>query len=445
MLSWIFLIQIALWLFYDITYNLFFSPLAQFPGPKLWAFTRIPYQWHIMRGHSHRTMLALHDKLGPVIRVGPDELSFNRAQAFQDIYRARPGRPQYAKDPKFYGSSLNAVRGSIVGALDDKTHSRHRRLWANAFSERALRDHEGTIIHYADMLVDRLRAITAKGDLQREKVDMKEWFNFIAFDVTGDLLFAETFDCLKDSKLHPWIALIFAFVKGITLAGVINQFALLRRIQETCLPESLRQQMLKHFDLSAEKAERRLKKGTTRPDFMTAILKNGLVDSNDDFVEDPAIMSREEIHVNSALYVFSLLVQCVWLIYLAFQLPEAKLPQRRFLAAFTTWESIQKRLNASTKNFGVHFPAAVRSLLMNAPIWNTSMLFSTRHFVFTHQWQAVFPGLFRRAGISLTATQFQRMLVVQGHFTGPAAYSTTGRCFYASLCVIPCRCELLAG
>ncbi|KAJ0425151.1 sterigmatocystin biosynthesis P450 monooxygenase stcL [Aspergillus carlsbadensis] len=290
------------WAIYDTFYNLYISPLSHFPGPKLWAFSRIPYQWSIIRGQSHRKMLEMHNRYGAVLRVGPDELSFNSPQAFQDIYRARPGRPQYQKDPKFYGSLLNAVRRSIVGNLDDKTHSRHRRLLANAFSERAMREQEGTVLHYSDLLVRRLRERTAvdKEGTHTAKADIKEWFNFIAFDVTGDLLFAETFDCLEESKLHPWIALIFAFVKGITLAGVINQFTLLRKMQEVFLPEKLRKQMLQHLDYSSEKADRRLKKGTARPDFMSALLKQGLSDAEGNFVENPALMSHDEIHQNCA-------------------------------------------------------------------------------------------------------------------------------------------------
>ncbi|KAL2794803.1 cytochrome P450 [Aspergillus keveii] len=261
------------WAIWDICYNLYISPLSRFPGPKLWAVSRIPYQWSIMRGQSHRKMLEMHNRYGAVLRVGPDELSFNSPQAFQDIYRARPGRPQYQKDPKFYGSLLNAVRRSIVGNLDDKTHSRHRRLLANAFSERAMREQEGTVLYYSDLLVRRLRERTAVDEEKKHtiKTDIKEWFNFIAFDVTGDLLFAETFDCLEESKLHPWIALIFAFVKGIALAGVINQFLLLRKMQEWFLPEKLRKQMMEHLNYSSEKADRRLTKGTERPDFIISI------------------------------------------------------------------------------------------------------------------------------------------------------------------------------
>lgn len=246
-------------------------------------------------------MTDLHNKHGPILRVGPNELSFNSPQAFTDIYKARPGRPQYAKDPNFYGSILNPVRGSIVGSLDDKNHTRHRRLWANAFSERALRQNEDIIRHYADMLSTRLRENTDKGEKNEYKTDIKEWFNYIAFDVTGDLLFAETFDCLKEGRLHPWIALIFAFVKGITFAGVINQFWILRMAQEWFLPEVLRQQMLKHFDLATQKTERRLEKGTTRHDFVSTVLKQGLVDEDDKFIEDQTTLSKEELNADCAL------------------------------------------------------------------------------------------------------------------------------------------------
>ncbi|KAJ5902905.1 hypothetical protein N7495_003433 [Penicillium taxi] len=293
-------ILLTTWAIYDVVYNLYLSPLAKFPGPKLWAVSRIPYQWCIMTGQSHHKVLALHNKHGAVVRVGPNELTFNSPKAFQNIYKARPGRPQYAKDPHFYGSALNPVRQSIVGPHDDKNHARHRRLWANAFSEKALRANEETISRYADLLNYRLRERTSKGEKNQHKADIKEWFNYIAFDVTGDLLFAETFDCLEKSELHPWIALIFAFVKGITFLGAINQFALLRMAQEKFLPDALRQQMLKHFSLAAEKADRRLTQGTARTDWMSALLKQGLVDSHDKFVENEAVMSKEEIHANGA-------------------------------------------------------------------------------------------------------------------------------------------------
>ncbi|THC89981.1 hypothetical protein EYZ11_010555 [Aspergillus tanneri] len=292
-------ILILSYISYTIIYSLYFSPLAPFPGPKLWAVSSIPYQISILRGRSHRKVLALHDYYGSVVRVGPDELSFNNAQAFRDIYGFRPGRPQLPKDPKLYASKMNGVRDSIGGYLDNEAHTRQRRLLSHAFSERCLREQEEAIVQYVDLLIRRLRDRTKLDPKHEATEDLKNWFTFVTFDITGDLMFAETFDCLRDGKLHPWIALIFATMKGITFLSVINHFSLIRVLQKWALPESLREKMMQHFNDTTQKADRRLQKGATRPDLMSAILKNGLGDSQGKFVENQPIMSRREIHANS--------------------------------------------------------------------------------------------------------------------------------------------------
>lgn len=237
-----------------------------------------------------------------MVRVGPNELSFSSPQAFQDIYGFRPGKPQLVNDPKLYAPKLNGVSDSVAGYLDNEAHTRQRRLLSHSFSERCLQDQEGVIVCMVDLLMCRLRERTQLRKDHTTKEDIKNRFNFITFDITGDLMFGETFNCLKDSKLHPWIELIFGTLKGITFLNVMNQFTLLRKMQEMLLPESLRQQMMRHFNYSAQKADRRLKKGTSRPDFMSAILKHGLGDSNGKFIENQPIMSRAEIHANSILY-----------------------------------------------------------------------------------------------------------------------------------------------
>ncbi|KAE8139141.1 cytochrome P450 [Aspergillus pseudotamarii] len=257
---------------YDTIYNLFRSPLASFPGPRLWAVSNIPRQISILGGHSHLKMLALHHHYGPVVRVGPSELSFNSSQGFRDIYGLHRGRPQFQKDPKLYGSPLNGISNSIGGYIDSESHSRHRRLLSHAFSERSLREQEGIVVSYVDLFIQRLRERTNANKMHRAEEDLKSWFNFTTFDIIGDLMFAETFDCLKDSQLHPWIALMFNNVKGIAFLGVLNEYALFRKIQGSLLPKALKQKMLENHRLCAQKADRRLQKGASRPDFPRSML-----------------------------------------------------------------------------------------------------------------------------------------------------------------------------
>ena len=283
---------------YSIIFNLFLSPLAKYPGPKLWAISYIPSQIVLFQGRNHKKMLALHDNYGPVVRTGPTTLSFNTAQGFRDIYGFRQGVPQFPKDPKIYGSSMFPTRDSIGGFLDNETHSRHRRLLSHGFSDKALREQEDRIMLFIDLLMSRLRESAHRG----QAVDFRTWLNCTTFDITGDLMFAETFDSLKNSYLHPWIGYIFTSVRGVAVLAVIRHFKFLTMLQEACTPEFFRRQLRNSFNLTVEKADRRLLLGKERPDFMSAILKNGFVEGDVAPRADQKMMSRHEIHANSALY-----------------------------------------------------------------------------------------------------------------------------------------------
>ncbi|OJJ94721.1 hypothetical protein ASPACDRAFT_37352 [Aspergillus aculeatus ATCC 16872] len=291
------------WLSYAVVYELLLSPLAKYPGPRLWALSYIPSQLSLMRGHHHVKMLALHDRYGPIVRTGPNALSFNTAEGFKDIYGFRPGVPQFPKDPKTYGSSLMPTRDAVGGFLDNESHSRQRRLLAHGFSDRVIREQEARICSFIDLFISRLRDLAHQG----KDIDIKAWLEFAAFDITGDLMFAETFDCLQDSQLHPWIEFIFNSIMGSTILSAIRHFPVLAMLQEVCTPAWFRRQIMQNFELSAEKAERRMTLGADRVDFMSAMIKNGLEDDSPHTQDEKRVMrmSRHEVHANSTFIILA--------------------------------------------------------------------------------------------------------------------------------------------
>lgn len=289
----------------SIIYDLYCSPLRNFPGPKLWALSRIPGQLSVLRGHNHLDIAALHEQYGSVVRISSNELAFNTPQAFRDIYGFRPGGC-FPKDRSHYLPPANGV-DHLVCAVDDGVHARQRRLLAHAFSERALRDQEGLIAGYVDTMVGKLRNEIGRKDRSMSSsstVDIKNWMNYTTFDITGDLMFGESFDCLKDSQLHPWIQLIFSSVKALAISGVAQQFPILRTVLDALIPGEVNRKATEHFDLAAQKVDRRLETNMTRPDFLSAILQNGLSESNGQCLDGKRIMSRAEIHSNAFMSVF---------------------------------------------------------------------------------------------------------------------------------------------
>jgi hypothetical protein len=85
--------------------------------------------------------------------------------------------------------------------------------------------------------------------------------------------------------------------------GALNQFPWLNAVLQSLIPRSIKQQGFDHFNLGAEKVDRRLKMGTDRPDFTSAVLKNGFSDSNGEYRDDEKILSRAEMHSNAFMSV----------------------------------------------------------------------------------------------------------------------------------------------
>lgn len=77
---------------------------------------------------------------------------------------------------------------------------------SSGFAERSLRDQQGLISHYIDMLVQRLRENSKDKDGQERSVDMLAWYSFCTFDIIADLVFAESFNMLQNQKPHQWMA-----------------------------------------------------------------------------------------------------------------------------------------------------------------------------------------------------------------------------------------------
>src|SRR5699024_903351 len=88
-----------------VIYRLNFHPLARFPGPRRCAISSLPSIYSLLRGRLGFDNKKLHDKYGPVVRVSPNELSFNSAQSWEDIYGFKTGgRKNMHKDPIHVGS-----------------------------------------------------------------------------------------------------------------------------------------------------------------------------------------------------------------------------------------------------------------------------------------------------------------------------------------------------
>ncbi|RAH75491.1 cytochrome P450 [Aspergillus aculeatinus CBS 121060] len=197
-------------------YLLYFHPLAKYPGPRLAAVSNLWY--------------AYHCKPGDVVRIAPNELMFMKPEAQVDILMSgTKNRPTFIK------TDFQHIGGKHAGIAADPDVEKHRavrKMLAPAFNPRALKEQEPALHEHIDRFIQRLRELgTAE-----QGVDMRDWFDWLACDIAGDMGYGHNFHNVRDGKAHLFLQ---AF-RGIGLWGTLNQvmrrFPLLHPLVFLALP-----------------------------------------------------------------------------------------------------------------------------------------------------------------------------------------------------------------
>jgi cytochrome P450 len=131
------------------------------------------------------------------------------------------------------------------------------------------------ILHtYTDLLISRWSDAIAAGNGSAE-IDVMRWFNFLTFDIFGELAFTESFDCLRKSEYHGWISLIFEQLKYTGAMGAVRFYPLLESLLAKMIPPSLQKAKQNHAQMIVDKVQRRLDRVVDRADFMSNALLEG--------------------------------------------------------------------------------------------------------------------------------------------------------------------------
>jgi cytochrome P450 len=155
-------------------YDIFISPLRSVPGPLLAKLSPI---WIVLidaAGDRTQTIHKLHQKYGPVVRIGPREVSFSDRNVIKDIY----GQTSvYLKAPIYDSFSLKPP--GIFSMRDKAQHRERRRQLSHTFSQSNLYDTEPIIADTLRKFLHRL-----DGNLGKPR-DVLVPLRMLALDILG--------------------------------------------------------------------------------------------------------------------------------------------------------------------------------------------------------------------------------------------------------------------
>ncbi|KAF9261026.1 cytochrome P450 [Marasmius fiardii PR-910] len=167
-------------------------PLYKYPGPVLAKCTKFWGMYQTHGGKAHIKSLELHRRYGPVVRIGPNELSFCDVDAIQSIM----GNDGMGKGPMWEARQFARKKehSLLVGIQNVAEHLQRRKLWNKAFSSTRVKAYEHLLRKRLLQLADILDTKAAG----KEGIDLAGWLSFFSYDFMGDMAFRAGFELMRD-------------------------------------------------------------------------------------------------------------------------------------------------------------------------------------------------------------------------------------------------------
>ncbi|KAL5374850.1 hypothetical protein DPSP01_011602 [Paraphaeosphaeria sporulosa] len=150
----------AAYVVFIVLYNVYFHPLAAFPGPPV-ARTTIYWKAYvecILKRSFCDVLRELHAQYGDVVRVGPNELHFADPKAYHDIYN---NKNRWDKESRLY-KSFNEDRSSF-GFLTYAEAKNRKDVLNRSFSQTAIESAESLLVEQTKALCEAFERQTKAG------------------------------------------------------------------------------------------------------------------------------------------------------------------------------------------------------------------------------------------------------------------------------------------
>ncbi|GJE93716.1 cytochrome P450 monooxygenase [Phanerochaete sordida] len=191
--------------------------IRSYPGPLLAHFSDLWLGYIAAQGHRSEVVHDLHKKHGKFVRIAPNHLSISDPDALQVVY----GHGTGTLKADFYDAFVSIQRG-LFNTRSRSEHARKRKIVSHIFSQKSVLEFEPHVRLYIKQLIqqwDRLCEAGARGESGddgeggwrgrsgRVWLDCLPWYNYLAFDIIGDLAFGAPFGMITAARDAAPVAL----------------------------------------------------------------------------------------------------------------------------------------------------------------------------------------------------------------------------------------------
>lgn len=196
---------LLLLLYRYIIYPTFLSPLSKIPNAHFTAPILPLWIWFTQRRNRTgvRTLRALHEKHGPVVRLAPDEISVNSPNALRTVYVGGFEKHTWYLDP-----FVNYGIPNTFTMLEHKPHSVRKRMVSKVYSKSHLQSSTDLQRASDRLIFDRFLPTVHRAHERGVGVDVLDLAKAVSMDSTSAYLFglSNSTDFINDVDYrHRWL------------------------------------------------------------------------------------------------------------------------------------------------------------------------------------------------------------------------------------------------
>ncbi|KAL0576544.1 hypothetical protein V5O48_005436 [Marasmius crinis-equi] len=193
-----------------------FHPLARVPGPMIFKITKLWRVYLCYKGHQDLDLKALHDKYGPIVRTGPNDISVIDAKSVKSVLSS----DSMSKGPAYLTIKEPGRAGGLIQLPFGDQRTDRRRIWNRGFTTEAIKSYQEIVMKKAAQLAEGL------GAQSNSEVDLLQWMGLFSFDFMAEMAFGGGSEMLKEGKdtigaaevirKGMWIAETFSHIPWFT-------------------------------------------------------------------------------------------------------------------------------------------------------------------------------------------------------------------------------------
>ncbi|KAK3692953.1 cytochrome P450-like protein [Podospora appendiculata] len=207
--------------------NRYHNGLNKYPGPFLASVTDWWRFVDVYRRRPEKTHIALHEKHGSVVRLGPNALSFSDPDALKTIYGLNKG---FIKS-NFYVVQQSVVKGhslpSLFSSTDNDFHMQFRRCVNSAFAMSSLVQYEPFVDNTTKLFLKKTAQLHIDDPTP---CDFTRWLQFYAFDVIGEITYSKRHGFIEKNEdidgIVTYLTKLFLYVAPIGQIPILDRLFL---------------------------------------------------------------------------------------------------------------------------------------------------------------------------------------------------------------------------